>query len=364
MSLAARQRLALIVTCAVPLLIVFTAELAALPFVAALLLALLLDPLVRRLVRVGAGETAAAAITTALATLITFTIVFGAVPIFLQDVQGLVETLTDSADELVDRLAGIWARWLPGGQSLREALRTRAEELAPSADNLAPALEQLVSVGGAVATAILFVLLVPVALFFLLREGRGFRDGLIALLPRPYHAPARELVIDIGAGLGDYMRGQALVCTAQAIYHATGLMLIGLDFGLVIGVLTGIGAIVPIIGNAALFIVAIAVALVQFDGWLGPFGVLALYGSAQMLETLLLVPLLIGRQIAVHPLLMIVAAILGGRLFGFVGALLALPGTTVLVVTGRWFWARYRRTEIYDATAADARDPYEDVRAT
>jgi predicted PurR-regulated permease PerM len=95
--------------------------------------------------------------------------------------------------------------------------------------------------------------------------------------------------------------------------------------------------------------VALLVAAVQFEALLSVLAVLGLYGAAQLIETVFLVPLLIGRRIALHPLLMIVAVIVGGRLFGLVGALLALPVTTVLVVVGEWSWAVYRSSRIYEA---------------
>jgi predicted PurR-regulated permease PerM len=180
-----------------------------------------------------------------------------------------------------------------------------------------------------------------------LKEGRAFRDRVVEMLPRPYQEGARDLLDDIGDGLGGYLRGQGLVCATQAAFHATGLVLIGLEFGLLIGVMTGIAAVIPIIGNAVMLTVALVVAVVQFDNTLWVLAVLGLYGAAQVVETLFLVPLLVGQRIALHPLLMIVAVILGGRLFGLPGALLALPGTTVLVVVGRWFWDFYRESDVY-----------------
>lgn len=354
MTLSARQRLALLTTAALAVVVVLVVGIVALPFIAAVLLALVLDPIARRLTAMGLAPAPAAALTTAFATILTLGIVFGALPFFARDARDLIATITANAGEIADRLGAIWARWLPTAQPLNEAVRSRLEDLASSSlGGVAPALEGLASVGGMVATAFLFTFLVPIALFFFLKEGRRFRAGLEALLPRPYQGAAADLVRAIGDGLGRYLRGQGLVCAAQATFHAVGLSLIGLDFSLLIGVLTGIGALVPIIGNAVMLAVALLVAAVQFDTLMPMLLVLGLYAAAQMLETLLLVPWLIGRQIAVHPLLMILAVIMGGRMFGLPGALLALPGTTVVVVVARWSWKRYRQTAVYAATGAD-----------
>jgi len=364
MTLSAQRRLALAATGAVALAIVISAGVLALPFIAAILLALLLDPLVRRLLRWGISRYAAAMITALLATLVTVGVVFGAVPFFARDAQGLLDTLATNATQLADRLGALWARLLPAAEPLRETLRSQLESLASDSGGGAAALQRLASFGGALATSLLFVVMVPIALFFFLKDGRGFRGSLVALVPRRYQGACDELLTSIGDGLGGYLRGQALVCAAQAAFHVIGLTLIGLDFGVLIGVLTGLSAVVPIIGNAVMLTVALLVAAVQFDSVLPVLAVLALYAAAQVLETLALVPLLVGKQIAVHPLLMIIAVIMGGRLFGLVGALLALPGTTVLVVVGRWFWVRYRESPVYaeagterDKRAAQASDP-------
>jgi predicted PurR-regulated permease PerM len=355
MSLAVWRRLTVLAAGAIALAVAVAAGLGALPFVAALLLALLLDPIVRRLRRLGAGPSLAAALATALATFVTLGIAFGALPFLLRDAQELASTLASNLDALADRLGVLWARWLPEAEPLHETLRKQAEGLASSLTGVGPALEGLASVGGILVTTVFFIVLVPVVLFFFLKEGRSFRDGLVRMLPRPYHGRARELFNAIGDGLGGYLRGQGLVCATQAAFHATGLVLLGLDFGLLIGLMTGVAAIVPIIGNAVMLTVALLVAVIQFESVFWVLGVLALYGAAQVLETLFLVPLLIGHRIALHPLLMIVAVILGGRLFGLPGALLALPGTTVLVVVGRWFWGLYRSSAVY-GTRASARD--------
>ena len=350
MELSARQRLALLATAAAAAVVLLAVGVVALPFVAALLLALVLDPVARRLVAAGLAPAAAAAVTTGMATLVTAGLVFGALPLFAHDARDLIETITTNAGEIADRLAALWSRWLPAAQPLNEAVRSQVEELASaSLGRVAPALEGLASVGGLVVTTFLFVVLVPIALFFFLKEGRRFRRGVEILLPRRYQAAAGELIHAIGDGLGRYLRGQGLVCAAQATFHAVGLALIGLDFSLLIGVLTGVAALVPIIGNAVMLAVALLVAAVQFDTLVAMLLVLGLYAAAQMLETLVLVPFLVGRQIAVHPLLMILAVIMGGRMFGLAGALLALPGTTVLVVVARWSWQRYRQTEVYTA---------------
>ncbi len=359
MSLDVRQRLALVATVAFAVLAVITAGAVMLPFIVALLLALLLHPAHRRLRVVGLSPSAAAAVTTVAMTLATIGVVVVIVPVLAVDIRDLADTLLANARNLLDRASEIWGHWLPGLQPLDEALVDQVRELAPSVEAMAPALGSVMNVGGFLVSWIFFVCLVPVVLFFFLREGRVFRENAAALVPRRYQDPARNLALTVGDGLGNYLRGQALVCSVQAVFHATGLMLLGLQFGFIIGLLTGASAVIPIIGNAVMLSVALLVAVAQFES-AGPlFVILAIYGTAQLIETLFLVPVLVGRQIAVHPLVMITAVLLGGRLFGFTGALLALPGTTVAVTAARWAWARYTESAVYVDIGPDDTPPEE-----
>jgi predicted PurR-regulated permease PerM len=230
---------------------------------------------------------------------------------------------------------------------LREVAQQIGERVAPTVQELAPALLDVLDLGGALVSGLVLLLLVPIVLYVLLAHAEVLHRRTIGLVPRRFQAGFRSWLDDVGAALAAYLRGQGLVCTVQAIFHGVGLTLIGLPFGWLIGLLTGVAALVPVLGNATMLILALVLAAAQQEGWWLLLLVLLVYGSAQLLESLVLVPLLVGREIEVHPVVVIFAVMLGGRLFGLVGALLALPGTTVVVTTLRWGWERYRESEVY-----------------
>ncbi len=353
MSLDHQQRLALIATLAFGVVVLLSAGLVLLPFLIALLLALLLHPLHRRLRAIGCSAAIAAALNTTAATLATVALVFGALPFFVDDAIALVQTVVRDSYRVVDWLDDIWGSWLPAMRPLSETLEERLAEFTPSLEALTPALLSVVNTGGLVVFLVLLAFLVPMALFFFLKEGRAFREAAVNLVPCRWQAEARDLLLTVGDGLGGYLRGQGLVCAWQAVFHAVLLAAIGLQFGVLIGILTGLAAIIPVIGNLTMFAVAMLVALTQFETWLPIVLVVLVFGAANVLDTLFLVPFFIGSRIAMHPLLMIVAVLLGGQLFGLVGALLALPGTTVVVTAGRWLWLRYERTAIYGDKPGD-----------
>lgn len=347
MPLLIKQRIALIVTLVLVVMVLVSSGLVLLPFIIALLLALLLHPVHRRMRAVGLSASIAAATNTFVATLATVGLVFGVVPFFIDDAIALVETLFRDAYKIFDWLDEIWGSWLPGMQPLSEMLEERMAELAPTMETVTPALMGVLNTGGFIVFLLILAILVPMALFFFLKEGRAFREAAVSLVPVRYQAEARDFMLTVGEGLGNYLRGQGIVCFWQAVFHAVLLAIIGLQFGVLIGILTGIAAIVPILGNWTMFAVAMLVAFMQFETWLPILAVIAVFALANVLDTFFLVPYFIGSRIRMHPLLMILALLLGSQLFGLVGALLALPATTVIVTASHWIWSRYEQTDVY-----------------
>ncbi|TVS00668.1 MAG: AI-2E family transporter [Rhodospirillales bacterium] len=347
MPLSKQQRIALILTVVSVVAVLVSAGGVLLPFVFAVLLALLLHPLHRRLRVLGLGAGVSASISTAMATLCVLGLLFGAVPFFAEDALALGQAVLRDIVWLVEWLDGQWGEWFPGSSLFCRMSEQDGTECEPSLEAIAPTLSGIAGAGGAIAYGIFLSFLIPIALFFFLKEGRSFVDALVALCPRCYQGDARDFLLTVGAGLSNYLRGQGIVCAWQAVFHAVLLTVIGLQYGVVIGILTGIAAVIPILGNLTMFFIAMVVAITQFDNWLLVAAVVAVFAAANVLDSFFLVPFFIGRRIALHPLLMIVAVILGGKLFGLVGALLALPGIAVVVSGGRWFWSRYRNTPVY-----------------
>lgn len=347
MSLDPQQRLALALTLLAAAVLIVAARVLLLPFVVALLIALLVQPLQHRLVAWRLPPHAAAFVITFSTSGLMLALVVAVVPLFAADARALFETLRSDAERLLERLETLWGERVGDVAPLADLAEEELRGLRPSLDDLGPAFLGVVDVGGAVILGFVLVFLTPVVLFFLLAEGKAIAARVVRLLPTRFQPDAEDLVTTLGANLGAYLRGQGLVCLWQAFYHAAGLALIGLPYGIVIGVLTGIAVAVPIFGNFVMFVVALLVALAQFEDWWRILAVVALYGFANVLDTFFWIPRYIGGAIAVHPLLMIVAVLLGGQWFGLLGVLLALPGITVVVTAARWAWQRYERTALY-----------------
>lgn len=150
--------------------------------------------------------------------------------------------------------------------------------------------------------------------------------------------------------LSSFLRGQLIVMLCLGIIYAIGLTLLGVRFGLLIGLLSGLASIVPYLGVIVGISVAGVVAFFQSGEWWMLLGVAAVFGFGQVVESVVLQPKLLGDKIGLHPVAVIFAVLAGGNLFGFTGVLLALPAAAVIMVLLRELNARYKSSALYDET--------------
>jgi predicted PurR-regulated permease PerM len=202
--------------------------------------------------------------------------------------------------------------------------------------------------GGMMVVGILInLVLIPVVMFYLLRDWSRIVRRLDDLTPRRWLAKVRTMAIEIDDVLGEFLRGQLSVMGVLAIYYAVGLTLAGLQFALPIGILTGLLVFIPYVGFGLGLILGVLAALLQWNGWPGFAAVLAVYGIGQLLEGYVLIPWLVGDRIGLHPLAVIFALLAFGQLFGFAGILLALPVSAALLVGLRHLRAEYHESPLY-----------------
>ena len=190
-------------------------------------------------------------------------------------------------------------------------------------------------------------LLMLVVTFYLLRDWDYLMAKIHALLPRKNEKIIVTLAKESDEILGAFFRGQMLVMLALSAVYTTGLMLVGLDTALLIGVLAGLVSFVPYLGFIVGIVIAGIAVLIQFQEIMPLFYVAIVFMTGQMLEGMLLTPWLVGEKIGLHPVAVIFSVLAGGQLFGFVGVLLALPVAAVIAVLLRHVVARYTESELY-----------------
>jgi predicted PurR-regulated permease PerM len=195
---------------------------------------------------------------------------------------------------------------------------------------------------GAMLLALLMnVLLIPLVLFYLLRDWPVLLDKIEHALPRHLHAKVLEIAREVDSILAEFLRGQIAVMVLMSIFYVSCLWLTGLEFSLPIGVVAGMLVFVPYLGMFAGLTLATLAALTQFDQFASIALVWFVFGAGQLLEGMVVTPWLVGDRIGLHPLAVIFSLLAFGQLFGFFGLLLALPLSAALLVglrhAGRWY---------------------------
>lgn len=201
--------------------------------------------------------------------------------------------------------------------------------------------------GRVVFLVLMNLLLVPVITFYWLRDWDIFKARVAELLPRAHVEQIERLTRDCEAVLAAFFRGQLLVMICLAAIYSVGLSIVGLDNAVAIGVTAGLLGFVPYLGITTGIVLALLSAVLQGgDGWL-PLWVVVVFGIGMGLESFVLTPRLVGGRIGLHPVMVIFAILAGGRLFGFVGVLLALPVAAACMVLARHLRDRYLDSQLY-----------------
>lgn len=328
------------------------------PFVVAAVLAYVLTPLVDRLDALGRGRMPrilAVVIVELLFILAVLGLVLLLVPVLTRE----WPLLREQVPQLLDRLnAGMQPLLAELGLKLAFDTASLKPALMKYLNaNMEEALGSLLAslkIGGSVALTVLGnLILIPVALFYLLLDWKQLVRRVLELVPQRLRGSYDSFVAEADEVLGQYLRGQMLVMLILALYYSVMLSLFGLDLALPIGVFTGLAIFVPYVGFGIGLVLAVLAGLLEFsgDGGLTRVALMVgvVYGLGQLLESFYLTPRLLGERIGLHPLAVIFALLAFGQLFGFVGILVALPASAVLLVAARRLRQRYLSSSVYRA---------------
>ena len=228
------------------------------------------------------------------------------------------------------------------------ALKAQLAEHWQNAGKVARALFSGISASGlTLLNWVTNLLLIPVVTFYLLRDWRTLVERIHELIPRHLEAEVTRLARASDDVLGAFFRGQLLVMLALGVIYSVGLWLAGIDLAFLLGMLAGLLSFVPYLGFIVGILAAGIAALMQYHELLPLVYVLIVFGIGQVLESTVLTPWLLGDRIGLHPVAVIFAVLAGGQLFGFVGVLLALPATAVIMVGSRYAHERYLQSPLY-----------------
>ncbi|MES2316535.1 MAG: AI-2E family transporter [Pseudomonadota bacterium] len=224
------------------------------------------------------------------------------------------------------------------------------EQMATSGEEIwATALTSARIGGGAVLSSIVTLTLVPVVLFYMLLDWHIILRNIAVALPRRWVVQMVGMAREVDVLLAQYLRGQLTVMLVLAVFYSVALSIAGLEVALPVGIISGLLVFIPYIGFGVGLALALIAGVLQFPGWYGLIVVGAIYGVGQVLEGFFLTPRLVGERIGLNALTVIFALLAFGQLFGFVGVLLALPASAVLMVAFRHLRFSYLRSSFYNA---------------
>src|SRR5687768_4446649 len=319
------------------------------PFLVGAILAYLGTPLVNALERRGVHRGLGTTITVLLFGIALLGLFLVLVPLVQAEVslvmKRMPELFTIASERLlpwVERVLGITVAL--DLATIREVLADNLESVRAIGFRLLAGVKS----GGMLLLSILINLaLIPVVMFYLLRDWNSIVARIDDLLPRRWETKVRQIAREIDDVLAEFLRGQLLVMLVLAVFYALALWAVGLNHAFAIGILTGLLVFIPYVGFGLGLVLGTVAALLQWSGLPFFLTVLAVYGSGQLLENYVLIPYLVGDRIGLHPLAVIFALLAFGQVFGFAGVLLALPVSAALLVALRHLRAAYADSPLY-----------------
>jgi predicted PurR-regulated permease PerM len=321
-----------------------------LPFLIGIVIAYALNPLANRLSALGVNRTIASALIVAGLIVVFALLLVFLVPLLVNQVQSLGLTMPGE----LDRLRGVveaWAKERLGDRfgEFKAGLDRAVADLSTNWSAIAGAVAKSVwSQGLALVNFLSLLLITPLVVFYLLVDWHPMLEKIETWLPRDHKETISHLANEINDAISAFIRGQGLVCFALALIYAIGLSLIGLRYGLLIGLATGILSFIPFVGWALGLLMASTLALLQFWPDTVPLlKVLGVFALGQVVDAAFLSPKIVGSKIGLHPVWLIVALFVFSYLFGFAGVLVAVPVAAAVAVLVRFALKVYLGSTIY-----------------
>jgi len=321
------------------------------PFLAAFILAYILRPAFLWL----KGRRLPAAVAAGLTVVFGLAVVIAILSLFI----GLLKTeIPLMKAQLPDWIANTQA-WL--GPKLAElhldidwgSLKTTvsqkiSEHISDNADTLmSSTIETVLMSGSSVIAGFVNAILIVFVMFYLLIDWDHFFGMIKKIVPVRAQETVHHLAMHTDGLLSQYLNGMIIVISIMSIFYSVGLSIIGIKGAVALGIFTALMIVIPYIGITLGFSLALLSALLQFGPQKELVGVLVLYGLGQFLEGFVLTPRLVGERIGLHPVAVLFALLLFGKLFGFFGVLLALPISAVSLVLVQYLWSVYTQSSWY-----------------
>ena len=319
------------------------------PFIAAAILAYICNPMVQRLGEWKIPRTWAVVLVMLGLVVMLILLLLIMLPLLQKETSQFVARLPQWIEAARERFLPLLQQWFGpelqwDSAAIRQMLQSHWQSAGGAAGKLLPMLGEG---GGALLALLANLLLIPVAMFYLLRDWNELVGHVDNIIPRHWHAKVREITAEVDRILAEFLRGQISVMLLMSVFYVVALWLAGLEFALPIGIVAGMLVFVPYLGMILGLLLASLAAAMQFPTFAGVAIVWAVFGIGQLIEGMVITPWLVGERIGLHPLAVVFALMAFGQLFGFFGILLALPLAAILLVALRHAREWYLASEMY-----------------
>jgi predicted PurR-regulated permease PerM len=326
-----------------------------LPFVAGMVLAYLLDPLANRMERLGINRLLATLAIIVFVVVAIVVLLILTVPIIVRELADFIDSFPQYVERLHTLATDPGHPWLSKivGEGLAQAERSLGELTSLASGWLGAFLRSLWSGGRAMISILSLAVVTPIVACYLIYDWERMIAAIDNWVPPARRETVRALAREIDDTIGGFVRGQSALCLILAVYYASGLWLIGLKHGALIGFTAGLLSFIPYVGSLSGLVISTCVAIAQFwPSWTSILLVPAIFFIGQSLGDYVLSPYLVGRRVHLGPVWVMFALFAFGYLFGFVGLLIAVPLAAAIGVLMRFALRQYYASPLYAAAPA------------
>ncbi|MCV2891609.1 AI-2E family transporter [Lentibacter sp. XHP0401] len=326
-----------------------------LPFVLGGAVAYFLDPVADRLEAMGFSRAVSTTIITLVALMLFVILALLVIPVMVEQAVSLFNTAPKLFADLQTFLTERFPSLMDNDSTLRNSLIAVGDTVKERGGEL---LQTVLSSAMSIINLVMLLVIVPVVAFYLLFDWDRMVAALDDVLPRDHAPVIRQLASDVDRTMASFVRGMGTVCLILGTYYAVALMLVGLQFGLIVGFIAGLLTFIPYLGAILGGVLAIGLALFQFWGdWLSLGLVAAVFVIGQVIEGNVLTPKLVGKSVGLHPVWLIFSLSVFGTLFGFVGMLVAVPVAAAIGVLTRFVIYNYKASKLYQGLEGENGGP-------
>lgn len=325
-----------------------------LPFVAGITLAYFLNPLADRLERLGVSRMVASLIMIAVVIFIFVMLTLLFLPILGTQISAFVQGLPNTITRMQTVLTDETREWLTSivGDRLPDLNKSLADIVTEGARWMISFLGSIWAGGQALFSIISLIVIAPVIAFYVLYDWHKMVAKVDGWVPVRHRETVRDLATQMDRAIAGFVRGQAGVCLILGAFYAVALSLAGLNFGVLIGMISGLITFIPYVGSLTGLLLASVVAIAQFwPDWTWILLIVGIFFIGQFLEGYILQPKLVGESAGLHPVWLMFALFAFGYLFGFVGLLLAVPIAAAMAVLMRFALQQYMASSLYTGEA-------------